>query len=82
MALQKSGPHDVRMDSLKRIPRIGDQVRITGFSGRFEVVRVGKDGSMADLKHLDVPGPDYIERDILHHELIYLVDVVSPVLSD
>jgi hypothetical protein len=65
MALQKSRPHDVKMDTLKRIPRIGDQVRIAGFSGRFEVVKVEKNGSMADLKHLDVPGPDYIERDIL-----------------
>lgn len=27
---------------------------------------------MTDLKHLDLPGPEYIEREILSKELIYL----------
>ena len=60
------------MNSKIRRPRIGDQVKIAGFLGRFEVVQVGLNGAMTDVKHLGSSGPDYIERDILSHELIYL----------
>jgi hypothetical protein len=72
IARQKPALDDMRMNSKTRRPRIGDQVGIAGFLGRFEVVQVGLNGAMTDLKHLGVPGPDYIERDILSHELIYL----------
>jgi len=60
------------MNSKIRRPRIGDQVGIAGFLGKFEVIQVGLNGAMTDLKHLGSSGPDYIERDILSHELIYL----------
>jgi hypothetical protein len=40
--------------------------------GRFEVIQVGLNGATTDLKHVGLSGPDYIERDILSHELIYL----------
>jgi hypothetical protein len=72
IAKQKSVLDDVRMNSKTRRPRIGDQVGIAGFLGRFEVIQVGLNGATTDLKHLGLSGPDYIERDILSHELIYL----------
>lgn len=72
IAQQKSVLDDQRMNPKTRRPRIGDQVGIAGFLGRFEVVKVGIDGATTDLKHLGLSGPDYIERDILCHELIYL----------
>ncbi|MGA2218830.1 MAG: hypothetical protein ABSG51_12130 [Terracidiphilus sp.] len=55
-----------------KTPRIGDRVKVVGFLGTFEVIHVQPDGSMTDLKHLDTPGPDYIEREIFTRELIYL----------
>lgn len=72
IAKQKSVLDDTGMNTKTRRPRVGDLVGISGFLGRFEVIQVGLDGAMTDLKHLGSPGPDYIERDILSHELIYL----------
>ena len=60
-----------------RRPRIGDQVRIDGFLGIFEIVRVDRNGLMVDLKHLGRPGSDYIEKEILTRELNY-VDLPRP----
>jgi len=71
MALRGREQQDVSMDSMRARPRKGDRVQINGFLGLFEVVQVGMDGSTADLKHLDLSGPDYIEKEILYHELIY-----------
>lgn len=53
-------------------PSIGDRVRLAGFLGEFEVVRVIHNGSMVDLKHLDLHGPDYIEQEVSAHDLTYL----------
>ena len=72
IAKQKPDVDDVEMSSKTKRPRVGDQVGIAGFLGRFEVVQVALDGAMTDLKHLGIAGPDYIERDILSQELIYL----------
>ena len=55
-----------------RLPRIGDRVRIDGFLGTFEIVRVDRNGLMVDLKHLGRPGSDYIEKEILTRELNYV----------
>jgi len=63
-----------------RTPRIGDQVRIDGFLGVFEIVRIERNGLMVDLKHLGRPGSDYIEKEILTRELKYL-DSAHPVNS-
>ena len=63
-----------------RIPRIGDRVRIEGFLGEFEIVRIERNGLMVDLKHLGRPGSDYIEKDILTRDLRYL-DTAEPVAS-
>ena len=82
IAKQKSALDDVGMNSKIRRPRIGDQVGIAGFLGRFEVIQVGFNGAMTDLKHLGVSGPDYIERDILSHELIYLNPQKADTLSN
>jgi hypothetical protein len=60
------------MHSINRNHCIGDQVRITGFLGRFDVIELGLNGSMVHIKHLGLPGPDYFERYILAHELNYL----------
>jgi hypothetical protein len=57
-----------------RRPRLGDQVRIDGFLGVFEIVRVDRNGLMVDLKHVGRHGSDYIEKEILTRELTY-VDV-------
>jgi hypothetical protein len=55
------------------MPLVGDRVRIKGFLGVFEVVEVEMHGSMVDVKHLDdLPGPAYIEKEVLWHELVYL----------
>jgi hypothetical protein len=62
-----------------RLPRIGDQVRIDGFLGIFEIVRVDRNGLMVDLKHLGRPGSDYIEKEILTRELNY-VDLPRPAI--
>lgn len=72
MALPESRPEDVAMDSIMKRPCIGDRVRINGFLGVFEIVQIRQEGLMVDLKHLCVPGPDYIEREVLSKELIYL----------
>jgi hypothetical protein len=71
MALKDDRKHDVSMNNIAQRPRKGDRVQINGFLGVFEVVRVENNGSTADLKHLGVPGPDYIEKEILSHELVY-----------
>jgi hypothetical protein len=60
------------MNTRRQTPRVGDRVRISGFIGAFEIVEIRQDGLMTDLKHLDLPGPEYIEREILSKELIYL----------
>ena len=72
MALWESRLHHGSMNTRRQPPRIGDRVRISGFLGSFEIVEIRQDGLMADLKHLDLPGPEYIEREILSKELIYL----------
>lgn len=64
--------HDDRNMNTLRKPRIGDHVRIDGFLGVFEVVRIERNGMMVDLKHLGRPGSDYIEKEILTRELKYL----------
>jgi hypothetical protein len=33
---------------------------------------VGPDGSLVDLKHLDLHRPDYIEQEVSAHDLIYV----------
>jgi hypothetical protein len=72
MALMVRGLHHADMyTSLKR-PRVGDRVRLTGFLGVFEVVRVRPDGSLVDLKHLDLHQTDYIEQEVSAHDLIYV----------
>ena len=82
IAKQSSTLDDVGMNSKIRRPCIGDQVGIAGCLGRFEVIQVGFNGAMTDLKHLGVSGPDYIERDILSHELIYLNPQKADTLSN
>ncbi len=72
MALRDLRLHDLSMDTPKKEPRIGDRVRLTGFLGVFEVVRIVQNGSMVDLKHLDFTGPDYIEQEVFSQDLIYL----------
>jgi len=59
------------MNSIRRIPRKGDRVQILGFLGTFEVVLFKADGT-CDLRHLDSPGPDYIENQVFWRELVYL----------
>lgn len=54
-----------------RRPSIGDEVGINGFLGLFEIVRIDRNRLMVDLKHLGLPGSDYIEKDILTRELNY-----------
>jgi hypothetical protein len=72
MAQRGSRLHDFNMDTLLRRPNIGDRVRLTGFLGVFEVVRIVQDASLVDLKHLDFTGPDYIEQEVCTQDLIYL----------
>jgi hypothetical protein len=72
MALREWRLHYLSMETHARMPRVGDRVRIKGFLGVFEVVEVGPQGSMVDVKHLDLPGPAYIEKEVLWHELVYL----------
>jgi hypothetical protein len=55
-----------------RKPRVGDRVQIVGFTGAYEVVRVERNGLMVDLKHLGHSESDYIEKQILAHELRYV----------
>ena len=59
------------MNSLRK-PRVGDRVQIVGFTGAYEVVRVERNGLMVDLKHLGHGDSDYIEKQILAHELRYV----------
>jgi hypothetical protein len=59
------------MNSLRK-PRVGDRVQIVGFTGAYEVVRVERNGLMVDLKHLGHAESDYIEKQILAHELRYV----------
>lgn len=66
------------MDITRKKPCIGDRVKIAGFLGAFEVVQVRQNGLMTDLKHLGLPGPDYIEREVLAKELIYLNSPAAP----
>jgi hypothetical protein len=61
-------------------PKIGDRVRLTGFLGVFEVVRIFHHGTMVDLKHLDLYGPDYVEREVSTHDLTYLSSSRPPVI--
>ena len=74
MASSERKLHDLSMDinPRQRPPRRGDRVQVHGFLDIFEVVRVGHNGATADVKHIGVPGPDYIEVEILSQELIYL----------
>lgn len=60
------------MNTPSKKPCIGDRVRLAGFLGEFEVVRVIHNGSMVDLKHLDLHGPDYIEQEVSAYDLTYL----------
>ena len=60
------------MYTVLKNPHVGDRVRLTGFLGVFEVIRVGPDGSLVDLKHLDLHRTDYIEREVSAHDLIYV----------
>lgn len=53
-------------------PRVGDRVRLTGFLGIFEVVRIFQNGSLVDLKHLDLHGTDYIEQEVSVHDILYV----------
>lgn len=71
IAISPIRPDDRSMNTLRK-PRIGDHVRIDGFLGVFEIVRIERNGMMVDLKHLGMPGPDYIEKEILTRELMYL----------
>lgn len=64
--------HDFNMYTSMKKPCIGDRVRLAGFLGEFEIVRVVHNGSMVDLKHLDLHGPDYIEQEVSAHDLTYL----------
>jgi hypothetical protein len=64
--------HDFSMYTPMKKPCIGDRVRLAGFLGEFEIVRVIHNGSMVDLKHLDLHGPDYIEQEVSAHDLTYL----------
>ena len=72
MAQTAAGPHDPNMYTSLKKPRVGDRVRLTGFLGVFEVVRVRPDGSLVDLKHLDLHQTAYIEHEVSAHDLIYL----------
>jgi hypothetical protein len=63
---------DFNMYTPMKKPCIGDRVRLAGFLGEFEIVRVVHNGSMVDLKHLDLHGPDYIEQEVSAHDLTYL----------
>ena len=72
MALQERRMHHLFMDMMRKKPCIGDRVRIMGFLGLFEVIQIRQNGLMVDLKHLNLPGPDYIEKEVLAKELIYL----------
>ena len=64
------------------MPRIGDRVRIDGFLGVFEIVRIERNGLMVDVKHLGWPGSDYIEKEILTRELQYLDTADSSVRAN
>jgi hypothetical protein len=64
--------HHANMYTSLKKPRLGDRVRLTGFLGVFEVVRVRPDGSLVDLKHLDLHQTDYIEQEVSSHDLIYV----------
>jgi hypothetical protein len=55
-----------------RRPYKGDRVRILGQTGVFQVVNVSKDGLFADLRRLQVSGPDYFEKEIPRVVLIYV----------
>lgn len=72
MALREWVLQNPSMDTYASVPRVGDKVRIKGFLGVFEIVGVGLGGAVVDVKHLDLAGPAYIEREVLRHELEYL----------
>jgi hypothetical protein len=72
MAFMVRRLHAVDMYTSLKKPRVGDRVRLTGFLGVFEVVRVRPDGSLVDLKHLDLHQTDYIEQEVSAHDLIYV----------
>ena len=60
------------MSHVMRRPYKGDRVRIIGQTGVFQVVNVSKDGLFADLRRLEMPGPDYIEKEIPRVDLVYV----------
>jgi hypothetical protein len=62
-----------------RRPYKGDRVRIIGQTGLFQVVNVTKDGLFADLRRLQMPGPDYIEKEIPRVDLIYVNATRAPI---
>ncbi len=72
MDLRGSGLHHLKMDTSLKRPSVGARVRLSGFLGVFEIVRIAQDGSFVDLKHLDNGGPDYIEQEMSSRDLIYL----------
>jgi hypothetical protein len=63
---------DFNMYTPLKKPCIGDRVRLAGFLGEFEIVRVVHNGSMVDLKHLDLHGSDYIEQEVSAYDLTYV----------
>lgn len=65
-------PHHQGMDSSKRKLCLGDRVRRNGFFGVFEVIRVLEGGSQVDIKHLDLCGPNFIERGVTARDLTFL----------
>jgi hypothetical protein len=80
MARREKSLHHPSMYTSMKNPKIGDRVRLTGFLGVFEVVRIFQHGTMVDLKHLDLYGPDYIEREVSTHDLTYLCSSRPPVI--
>lgn len=72
MAQRGHRRHHANMYTSLKKPRLGDRVRLTGFLGVFEVVRVRPDGSLVDLKHLDLHQTAYIEQEVSSHDLIYV----------
>jgi hypothetical protein len=65
MVLLDSRLHDLSMENARKRPLAEKRVQINCFLGVFEVIQIGQNG-------LDVPGPDYVETEIVSQELIYL----------
>lgn len=51
---------------------LGDRVRRNGFPGVLEVTRVFEDGSLVDIKHLDLCGPNFVEIAVPASDLTFL----------